>query len=92
MRNDKLISEYMKFNKVLLSTINLDEERIYLFDGEKNLTFKYEEFFFYIAKITLLSLSKASRVFLVLGLMDILLLIRSIEISENQLITYYIIY
>ena len=50
MRNDKLISEYMKFNKVLLSTINIDEEKINLFDGENNLVFSYEEFFFYIAK------------------------------------------
>ena len=50
MRNDKLISEYMKFNKILLSTINIDEKKINLFDGENNLVFSYEEFFFYIAK------------------------------------------
>ena len=50
MRNDKLISEYIKFNKILLSTINIDEEKIYLFDGEENLVFSYEEYFLYIAK------------------------------------------
>lgn len=50
MGNDKLISEYMKFNKVLLSTINLDEKKIYLYDGDNNLVFSYDEYFLYIAK------------------------------------------
>ena len=51
MHNDKLVSEFIKFNKILLSTLNLEEKRIYLFDEKNdNLSFSYEEFFLYASK------------------------------------------
>ena len=49
MRNDALISKYMQFNKILLSTLNINKKTIDLFDGEKNQIFSYKDYFLFVA-------------------------------------------
>ena len=50
MENKKLVNKYIKFNKLLLSTINIKTKKIDVFDGEKNMSFNYNDFFKYVSK------------------------------------------
>ena len=49
MENKKLVNKYIKFNKLLLSTINIKTKKIDVFDGEKNMAFNYNDFFKYVS-------------------------------------------
>lgn len=49
MLNEKLVSKYMKFNKILLATLNIDKKTVDVFDGVSNNSFSYKEFFEYLA-------------------------------------------
>lgn len=49
MVNNKLVSKYMQYNKILLSTLHIDNKTIDVFDGSSNQKFNYKDFFLYIA-------------------------------------------
>ncbi|MBR6072264.1 MAG: EAL domain-containing protein [Acholeplasmatales bacterium] len=49
MLNEKLISKYMEFNKVLMATVYIDNKTVVVFDGSENKTFSYRSFFIYLA-------------------------------------------
>ena len=49
MRNEKLFSEYIKHSKVLLSTLNIDEKTIEVFDSEGNKKYNYQDFFLFVS-------------------------------------------
>ena len=50
MVNNKLVSKYMQFNKILLSTLNIDKKNVDVFDGNKNQIFNYKDFFLFVAE------------------------------------------
>lgn len=48
MENYKLINQYMQYNKILLSTINTDNETIDVFDGKTNHILSYKDYFIFL--------------------------------------------
>ena len=49
MDNNKMISQYMQFNKLLLSTLNVNKKSVDVFDGYGIKNFSYRGFFEYLA-------------------------------------------
>ena len=49
MDNKKMISQYMQFNKLLLSTLNVNKKSVDVFDGYGIKNFSYRGFFEYLA-------------------------------------------
>ena len=49
MQNEILINHYMKYNSIILATLNINNKTIDVFDGENNQIFDYKAFFEYVA-------------------------------------------
>ena len=49
MVNNKVIDKYIKFNKLLLSTIRIKTKTIELLDGDDTKKYSYRDFFLYMA-------------------------------------------
>ena len=45
MQNERLVSQYMQFNKILLATLNIKPSTVDVFDGKNNMMFDYKGFF-----------------------------------------------
>lgn len=50
MNYNVLIKQYMNYKNLILASIDLKKEKIFMFDGENNKEFTYEEFFTYLPK------------------------------------------
>ena len=50
MDNNILLNNYLKINKILLSTIDFKNKTVEVFSTDKNETFTYEDFFLFMAK------------------------------------------
>jgi len=50
MQNERLVSQYMQFNKILLATLNIKQKTVDVFDGKNNMMFDYKGFFEYVSK------------------------------------------
>ncbi len=50
MQNKKLVSRFMQYNKLLLSTVNIKKKTVNVFNGKVNKEFDYVHFFKYVSK------------------------------------------